>query len=180
MEMVGIARKVCELITRSPKIFIAALNGHTLGGGLELAMACDLRLASEGDLLLGLPEINLGLAPGNGGMPRLKHLIGTRRATELLLTGDSIQPKTALEYGLVNHLFQSKTFDKDVEIFAEKLATGPAKAMAKVKYFLNQSMGMNLKEALDLESECVAPLYHTEDAKEGLKAFIEKRKPRFE
>ena len=119
-EMVVFARKVCEIITQIPKICIGALNGHALGGGLELAMACDIRLASEGDFLLGLPEINLGLVPGNGGMPRLIHLIGAGRAMELLLTGDSIQPQQALQYGLVNHLFPEKTFNKEVEIYAEK------------------------------------------------------------
>ena len=179
-EMVVVARSVSNLIMESPKIFIAALNGHTLGGGLELAMACDIRLAADGNFLLGLPEIKLGLMPGNGGAPRLINLIGAGRAIELLITGSPIQAEKALQYGLVNHIFPKEIFKREVEQYAEKLASGPAKAMAQVKYFNRHFMGMNVAQALDLEAKCVNPLYDTKDAKEAFQAFIEKRKPHFE
>lgn len=179
-KMVAVARNVCDLITKSSKIFIAALNGHTLGGGLELAMACDIRLAVAGDYLLGLPEIKLGLMPGNGGTIRLIHLIGAGRALELLISGSSLQPEQALKYGLVNHLFPKDIFKDEVEKYAENLAIGPAKAMEQVKYFTNQSVGMNLKDALQLESACIQKLYATKDAQEAFRAFLEKRKPNFE
>ena len=178
-EMVSVARTVCDLITKSSKVFIAALNGHTLGGGLELAMACDIRLAATGSYSIGLPEIKLGLMPGNGGTIRLIHLIGAGKALELLISGASIQPEQALQFGLINRLFPKELFINEVEKYAERLASGPAQAMAKVKYFANRCMGMNLNEALQLEAECVNQLYATKDAKEAFQAFIEKRKPNF-
>ena len=178
--MVIAAREACMWITSSSRIFIAALNGHTLGGGLELAMACDLRLAMEGEYLIGLPEINLGLMPGNGGAARLIHLIGAGRATEMLLTGEPIRPEEALRFGLLHRVFPNAVFQDEVETFAEKLATGPGQAMAQVKHFANRSMGMSLAQALALEGECVDQLYETADAREGFRAFLEKRKPNFE
>ena len=179
-EMVVVAREVCELINNSPKIFIAAINGHTLGGGLELAMACDIRLAAEGNYFFGLPEIKLGLIPGNGGTVRLINLIGAGRAIELLTTGENVQPEQAHQYGLVNHIFPKNNFKKKVEKYAEKLAAGAGKAMAKIKQFNIQSMGMDLNQALELEKKYVNGLYDTFDAKEGFDAFIEKRPPNFE
>lgn len=179
-EMVIVARGVSDLITKSSKIFIVALSGHTLGGGLELAMACDIRLAAEGEYLLGLSEINLGLMPGNGGTPRLINLIGAGRALELLITGESIKPQQAFQYSLVNRIFPKEVFQNEVAKYAEKLASGPAKAMAQVKDFNVQFMGMNLDEGLELETKSVEQLYTTNDAQEAFQAFAQKRKANFE
>lgn len=177
--MVVKAREVSALMTNSDKIFVATINGHCLGGGMELALACDLRLAAEGTYLIGLPEIKLGLIPGNGGTPRLIRLIGLGRAFELLVSGDNISPKTAHTLGIFNQLFPVENFEEETETYIRKLATGPRKAMAAIKYFSRQSQGMNLEQSLALETECVNPLYETEDAKEGFRAFVEKRNPMY-
>ncbi|WP_366183814.1 enoyl-CoA hydratase-related protein [Flavobacterium ovatum] len=178
-EMVVAARRVCHLISTSTKIFIAAFRGHILGGGLELAMACDIRLASQGNYLIGLPEIKLGLIPGNGGTVRLITLIGASRAMELLVTGNTINAVTAHQFGLINHLYPADTFEKDVLDYCKNLASGAGEAMASIKKFTLESQGMNLQQALQLETALVNPLYETPDGIEGFKAFIEKRTPNF-
>jgi len=177
--MVDHARMAANLLAESKKITIAAINGHALGGGLELAMACDIRLAGEGSYFLGLPEIKLGLIPGNGGSQRLIRIIGKGKALELLLTGDNIDPAEAHQLGLVNHLYAAGEFQQKVEEYAERLAQGPLEAMAAVKVCVNKGMELSLAEGLKLEDKLVNPLYDTEDAKEGSRAFVEKRKPNF-
>lgn len=178
-KMVDHARIAANKLADSRKITIAAINGHALGGGLELAMACDIRLAGEGSYFLGLPEIKLGLIPGNGGSQRLIRIIGKTKALELLLTGDHIGPAEAHQIGLANHLYPAAEFIQKVEEYAEKLAQGPLKAMEAVKICVNKGIEMTLAEGLKLEDEMVNPLYETEDAKEGSRAFVEKRKPKF-
>lgn len=178
-EMVKHAQKAANLLASSKKITLAAIKGHALGGGLELAMACDIRLGARGDYLLGLPEIKLGLIPGNGGTQRLVRLISKTAALELLLTGDSIGPDKAHSLGLLNHLFEQKKFEDKIIAYAENLAQGPAMAMNAIKQCVNKGLELSLKEGLALEDELVAPLYDTEDAKEGYQAFLEKRKPKF-
>ncbi|MEM7107330.1 MAG: enoyl-CoA hydratase-related protein [Bacteroidota bacterium] len=177
--MVVAAREVARCISESAKIYVAAIQGHTLGGGLELAMACDIRLAAKGNYLIGLPEIKLGQMPGNGGAVRLVQLLGKSRATELLLTGDSITPEKAFDYGLFNHLYEAVTFEKELDSYLHKLANGSRTAMKMVKNFLERYEGKSPQELLAWEKECVDQLYDTEDAKEGFRAFTEKRKPRF-
>lgn len=179
-EMVVAARAVCRKINDSAKIVIAQIAGHALGGGLELAMACDLRFAAEGSYLFGLPEIKLGLMPGNGGTVRLVNLVGAGKAMELLLTGDSIQPAEALSIGLVNRLYPREQLDENTFKFAQNLAQGAGKALAQTKRFMIESAGMSLQEALELEGKLVETLYTTPDALEGFRAFVEKRAPRFE
>lgn len=178
-KMVLAAREVCEMITESDKIFISAICGHVLGGGLEMAMACDIRLASEGNYLIGLPEVKLGLMPGNGGTPRMIDLIGASRAIELLLTGNNIDPLTAWHYGLFNQLFKAGEFEEKVNDYADNLANGAGLAMATIKRYVQNHKGMNLQQALNYETECAKKLYETHDAKEGFLAFVEKRKPNF-
>ena len=177
--MVLAAREVAEAITNSKKIFVAAIAGHCLGGGLELAMACDIRLASEGNYLIGLPEVRLGLMPGNGGTPRLIDLIGASRAMELLVTGDSINPKQAYEFGLFNQLYSRDEFKEKVDQYINKLAAGPGKAMYAIKLYVQKHKGMNLQQSLDFETQTVKSLYGTPDAIEGFKAFVDKRDPEF-
>lgn len=179
-EMVVAAREVAELISTSPKIFIAAIKGHILGGGLEIAMACDIRLAAEGKYLVGLPEVKLGLMPGNGGTPRMIDLIGASRAMELLVSGRNIDPQTAYDFGLFNLLYKADEFNEKVEAYVQELAQGAGKAMAAVKHYVNAHKGMTTDEGLDYETMCVNKLYDTPDAKEGFLAFVEKRTPNYE
>ncbi|PWJ58014.1 enoyl-CoA hydratase/carnithine racemase [Dyadobacter jejuensis] len=177
--MVVAARRASDLIQHSSKIYVAAIQGHALGGGLELAMACDIRLAAEGTYAIGLPEVKLGLMPGNGGAVRLIDLIGKSRALELLLTGDSISPQQAYAYGLFTKLYPEATFGQEVEQYLATLALGAGQAMAAIKRFSRLSMGLDQQQGLALEKECVDRLYDTEDAVEGFKAFIEKRNPNY-
>ncbi|MGM8362055.1 enoyl-CoA hydratase/isomerase family protein [Flavobacterium sp. ARAG 55.4] len=178
-EMVVAAREVSTTIASSSKIVIAAIRGHVLGGGLEMAMSCDIRLAATGNYLVGLPEVKLGLMPGNGGTPRMIDLIGAGRAMELLVTGNSISPEKAFHYGLFNQLFEATEFKTKVHQYVQELALGAGEAMSAIKKYIQLHKGMNLQESLDFETKSVETLYDTYDAKEGFQAFVEKRKPKF-
>ncbi len=178
-EMVVAARNVTSAMVNSEKIIIAAISGHILGGGLEMAMACDIRLAAEGDYLVGLPEVKLGLMPGNGGTPRMIDLLGASRAMELLVTGNNITPQKAYEFGLFNQLFKANEFEAKVEEYVTNLANGAGEAMAAIKKYVQNHKGMDKDRALDYETECVQALYDTHDAKEGFLAFVEKREPKY-
>lgn len=178
-DMVKHAQIVANALANSKKIVIAAIAGHALGGGLELALACDIRLGAEGNYLLGLPEIKLGLMPGNGGSQRLLRLIGASKALELLVTGDSINPQEAFQLGIFNHLYPADIFEAKVTAYAEQLAQGPLEAMTAVKQSVIKGVELSLKGGLELETQLVNPLYETDDAKEGYQAFLEKRDPQF-
>ena len=179
-EMVLAARALSNSISNSSKIYIAAIRGHILGGGLELAMACDIRLAAEGKYLVGLPEVKLGLMPGNGGTPRMIDLLGASRAMEMLVTGNNITPQKAYDFGLFNQLYPSDTFTTDVDNYIASLAKGAGKAMSAIKQYVKAHKGMSTSEALDHETNSVKSLYDTPDAKEGFLAFVEKREPQYE
>lgn len=178
-KMVSYANAVSEKLSQSPKITVALLNGHTLGGGLELALACDIRLASDAEFLIGMSEVNLGLMPGNGGTQRLIRLINHSKALELLITGEAIMSDYALEIGLVNQLYTENEFKKLSTMYLEKLASGPLSAMKCIKKAVNKGIELTLEKGLKLESELADSLYDTTDATEGLNAFIQKRKPNF-
>ncbi|MFY0627086.1 MAG: enoyl-CoA hydratase/isomerase family protein [Reichenbachiella sp.] len=178
-EMVVAAREVTAAISSSRKIIVTAIKGHILGGGLEIAMACDIRLGSEGTYLIGLPEVKLGLMPGNGGTHRMIDLLGASRAMELLVTGENISPQNAYNYGLFNQLYSGKDFDQKVNDYVKKLAAGAGEAMAAIKQYVQHHKGMSLEDSLIYETESVKGLYETHDAKEGFQAFVEKRKPNF-
>jgi enoyl-CoA hydratase/carnithine racemase len=157
------------------QVFIAYIAGHALGGGLEIALACDLRYASEGRYKLGTPEVTLGLLPGNGGTQRLTRLIGASRALDLLLTGRTFGPEEAQQWGLVAELC-----DEDgLRERAERLAAGPALAVAAIKRCVHEGGQLPLEEGLALEAELMESLFRSKDATEGLTAFVEKRKPEF-
>ncbi|WP_044210594.1 enoyl-CoA hydratase/isomerase family protein [Flammeovirga sp. OC4] len=177
--MVEHAQLSAKLLSTSKKVVIASINGHALGGGLELAMACDFIIAQEGNYLLGLPEIKLGLIPGNGGSQRLIRRIQRGKALEMLITGDPIQPQEAKDIGLVNYLYPKNTFREDVKAFAEKIAQGPAQAITATKRCIYKGLELSLDSGLELESQLVDALYDTDDAKEGNLAFVEKREPKF-
>ncbi len=163
----------------SSKIFIAAINGHALGGGLEIALACDLRFAAEGEYKLGLPEVTLGLLPGNGGTQRLPRLIGPARALEMMITGRFVSPVEALELGFVNRLFPADQLLSETEAFARRVATGPSIAISATKQLVHGSGSMDLADGLALEADLMSSLFNTQDGLEGVSAFAEKRKAVF-
>lgn len=168
-------------LENSAKLTIAAINGHAVGGGLEIALACDLRVAKKGPGMIGLPEINLGLLPGMGGTQRLPRVIGKGRAIELLTTGRTISVEEAHQLGLVNHLFDEEGFfDKVMEYARQFVAPAKAsKAVGLIKRSVQTGLEVPLAEALALERELLQQLFQSEDAEEGLKAYAQKRQPQF-
>jgi enoyl-CoA hydratase/carnithine racemase len=176
MEMIRLAHDALSSIARSPKLFVAWIAGHALGGGLEMALACDIRYAAEGRYRLGTPEVTLGLLPGNGGTQRLPRLIGVGPALELLLTGRQVTPEEAQRLGLVSGLFAGE------EQFSEhisKLASLPPLALVEIKRAVYEGVSRPLDGGLELERELIEKLFRSQDAAEGLNAFVEKRAPEF-
>ncbi|QKX17571.1 enoyl-CoA hydratase/isomerase family protein [Microbulbifer sp. YPW1] len=179
LALVEQARANANAIENSSAIYIAQVSGHCLGGGLEIAMACDFIFAAEGNYRFGLPEIKLGLIPGNGGTQRLVRRIGRRAAMEILLTGDTFGVPHAQELGLLDGLYTDEALEVGTLNFARELASGPGFAIAATKRAVREGSSMPLDNALRLEAELADSLYRTEDAKEGLSAFLEKRVPKF-
>lgn len=177
MAMIEFAHAELSKMAASNKVYIAAINGHALGGGLEMALACDLRFAKNGRYYLGLPEVTLGILPGNGGTQRLPRLIGANKALEMMITGERADPQTAYELGIVNKLFDAETFMEDVMAYASRLADGASLAVGAIKRAVYDGMEMDLADGLALERKLIAPLYDTEDSAEGFAAFSEKRPP---
>jgi enoyl-CoA hydratase/carnithine racemase len=160
-------------------LFVAAIAGHALGGGYEIALACDVRIAAEGRYRIGLPEVTLGLLPGTGGTQRLPRLIGRGRALDLMTTGRTVAPAEAERLGMVDRLVPAEEFDKEVADFALGLAAGAPLAVAAVTRAVNDGLDRPLADALEGELEELAPLFASEDAREGMTAFTERRPPRF-
>jgi enoyl-CoA hydratase len=155
---------------------IAAVNGFALGGGLEISLACDIRIASE-KAVFGQPEMLIGLIPGWGGTQRLPRLIGMGLAKELILTGGQISAQRAYEIGLVNKVVPPDQLLAEAGAMGRKLAGMPAFAIKMAKHSINFGFDMALDNANRLEMECIAQCFSTDDQKEGMKAFLEKRKP---
>lgn len=173
-----VGTRVFTKIERLNKPVIAAINGFALGGGLELALACHVRVASEG-AKFGLPEAKLGLIPGYGGTQRLPRLIGTGRAMQMILTGGMIDANTAAQYGLVNAVYPVEALlDVAKSIAKEMIANGPL-ALAHAIEVVAKGAGMPMDEALALESRHFGELGRTADMREGTKAFLEKRPAAF-
>jgi len=172
-------QETLDQFAKTPKVVIAALSGHTVGGGLEIALACDLRMMAKDGGMIGLPEVTLGVLPGTGGTQRLPRLIGTSRALDMMITGKRITADEALAIGLVNYVYPKETFAKDVHAYAVALAHGPARAVSLIKRSVVEGIEEPLTAGLALERELQNRLFITEDAKEGLTAFTEKRKPNF-
>lgn len=160
------------------KPVIAAVNGLALGGGCELALVCDIRIASE-KATFGLPEINLGVLPGAGGTQRLPRTIGIGLAKELLFLGESVVAREAFRMGLVNRVVEPDLLMKTALAVAGRLAGQPQVALRLIKSAVNQGLQMNLSAALEYESRCFEMLFTTQDQKEGMQAFVEKRKAHF-
>lgn len=173
-----------EMLNRlenTPKLVIAALNGHTVGGGLEIAMACDLRLAKKDGGRIGLAEVNLGVLPGMGGTQRLARLVGRGRALELAATGATFSFEEAQDYGLVNQVFEREHYWDDVLAYVRQFIP-PAKsslAVGRIKRAIQSGIEGSLQEGLALEREVLAQTFASEDAAEGMKAYLEKRTPKF-
>lgn len=158
---------------------IAVISGHCLGGGLEIALACDLRFAAEGEYRLGLPEVTLGLLPGNGGTQRLPRLIGTGRALDLMLTGETLTPQQAFEARLVERLYPAGELVAHAREYALQLVDRAPLAVGQIKLATRLGNKAGLEEGLRIEREAVARLFQSKDAAEGIAAFLEKRKPVF-
>ncbi|MCU4675633.1 enoyl-CoA hydratase/isomerase family protein [Catenovulum sp. 2E275] len=178
-KMVAQARLNLAAIEASDKIFIAMIAGHALGGGLEIALACDLRFAANGSYLLGLPEIKLGLIPGNGGSQRLTKVVGASRALEILATGDNFGVEQAYRIGLINRLYPADELLTNTLNYAQALVKGPGLAIAATKKAVKQGAELSLADGLALEKQLSDQLYDTQDAKEGFNAFVEKREAQF-
>lgn len=165
-------------VARIPQPTIAAITGYALGGGCELALCCDLRIAAE-DARLGQPEITLGIIPGAGGTQRLPRLIGVARAKDLILTGRHVDAREALEMGMVNAVVPSdETYDSALRL-ARRLAAGPALALRAAKEAIDHGLDTDLATGLDIERVRFAGLFATEDQRIGMQAFMEKRTPEF-
>ena len=171
-------RTLFNSIDSFPKPVIAMINGFCLGGGCELALACDIRLASANSRL-GQPEINLGIIPGGGGTQRLTRLIGEGKAMEMILTGDIINAQTALNLGLVNHVYTAEELESKTFELANKIVEKSPIALQMAKEAVKLASRSNLDEGLRREVDLFAICFSTEDKQEGVAAFLEKRKPVF-
>jgi enoyl-CoA hydratase len=169
---------VMSLIENMTKPVIAAINGYALGGGCEIALACTLRVAAE-TAKIGLPEVSLGIIPGYGGTQRLARLVGLGRALELVLTGDMIDAKEAHRIGLVNRLFPADSLRAGAEELARKITSRAPIAVALAKQAALSGWDLPIAEGLALEASLFGLCPTTEDMKEGMGAFLEKRKPTF-
>jgi enoyl-CoA hydratase len=167
-----------DAMENCPKPVIATINGYALGGGCELAMACDLRIAST-KAKLGQPEIKLGLIPGGGGTQRLPRLVGEGKALELILTGDIIDAEEALRLGLVNQVVAPEMLEARTMELAGKIAEMSPVALAMAKKAVKNAARMDLATGLEAESDLFALCFSSEDKEEGVRAFLEKRKPVF-
>jgi enoyl-CoA hydratase/carnithine racemase len=175
-----LAHEVFRKMENTPMVFVAAIAGHALGGGLELALACDLRFAAQSQYQLGLPEVNLGLFPGSGGTQRLPRIVGLSRGIDLIVNAQIISPEQAHELGLVDRLFPDATSCRTGAIdYAAKLAAGPTEAIGHAKVAASLGFGAPLDLGLAIEREAISRIFVSEDAEEGIKAFSEKRKAEF-
>jgi enoyl-CoA hydratase len=175
------ANETLARFEQTPKLVIAALNGHTVGGGLEVALACDIRIAKKDGGKIGLPEVNLGVLPGTGGTQRLSRVIGRTRALELMITGRTFSFDEALNIGLIHHVFAAENYWEEVMKYAWQFCP-PSKAsgaVGRIKRAVVTGSEIPFGEALGLERELQQLLFTSEDAREGMKAYVEKRAPEF-
>lgn len=168
-------------LEHTPKLVIAALNGHCVGGGLEIAMAADIRIARKDAGKIGLPEVNLGVLPGTGGTQRLSRLVGKSKAIELMVTGNTFTFEEAKELGIVNDIFEREDFMENVMEYARQFCppNKAAKAVGRIKRAVQTGWEIPLESALAVERENQQLLFQSEDAKEGLNAYVNKRPATF-
>lgn len=178
------ANETLNRLEQTPKLVIAAINGHCVGGGLEVAMAADIRLARKNAGKMGLPEVSLGVLPGTGGTQRLVRLVGKPKAIELMATGQLFDFERGLELGIVNRLIEAASaeeFIQQVVEYAQQFTTPnkAAQAVGKIKRSVQTGGEISFEAALALERELQQQLFQSEDAREGLDAYVNKRKPEF-
>ena len=178
------ANETLSRLEQTPKLVIAAINGHCVGGGLEVAMAADIRIARRNAGKMGLPEVSLGVLPGTGGTQRLTRIVGKSKAIELMATGELFPFERGLELNLVNQIFEAETgeqFMRQVMDYAAQFTTPnkAAGAVGRIKRSVQTGAELPFESALALERELQQQLFQSEDAKEGLDAYVNKRKPQF-
>jgi enoyl-CoA hydratase/carnithine racemase len=173
------ANEAMSKLESTPKVVIAAISGHCLGGGLEIALCCDFRIAAEGTYKIGLPEVTLGLLPGTGGTQRLPRLIGRQKALDLMLRGATLSPSEAHAAGIVDEVVPAADLAARVQERAMSYATGATYAIGQIKLAVAQGSATTLEEGLVIERDALVRLFEGEDAREGVTAFVEKRKPTF-
>ncbi len=175
------ANETLNRLEHTPKLTIAALNGHTVGGGLEIAMACDIRLAKQDGGRIGLPEVNLGVLPGTGGTQRLARILGKSKSIELMVTGETFSFEMALELGLINKVFPRDTYWDDVMAYATQFCPPhkASKAVGLIKRSVCSGLEVPFESSLAIERELQQQLFQSDDAKEGIAAYNEKRMAEF-
>jgi enoyl-CoA hydratase/carnithine racemase len=175
------ANETLNRLEQTPKLVIAALNGHCVGGGLEVALAADIRVACRGAGKIGLPEVQLGVLPGTGGTQRLARLVGKSRAIEMMTTAQTMDFEQAATLGLVNHVFERDTFWDQVRDYARQFVPPgrAAKAVGLIKRAVQTGLEVGFEQGLALERELQQQLFTSEDAAEGLAAYLGKRPPQF-
>jgi enoyl-CoA hydratase/carnithine racemase len=178
------ANETLSRLEQTPKLVIAAINGHCVGGGLEVAMAADIRIVRKGAGKMGLPEVSLGVLPGTGGTQRFVRIVGKSKAIELMATGELFDFERGRELGIVNQIFEGETADEfaqQVHDYAVQFTTPnkAAHAVGRIKRAVHTGSEIPFESALALERELQQQLFQSEDAKEGLQAYVEKRKAEF-
>jgi len=175
------ANETLNRLEQTPKLVIAALNGHTVGGGLEIALACDIRIAKQGGGKIGLPEVTLGVLPGTGGTQRLGRLLGKSRAIELMAEGSTFEFEQAHNLGLVNKVFDDEDFWESVMEYAKQFVPPrkASRAVGRIKRAVCSGVEVPFSEGLAIERELQQLLFQSADAREGLDAYVEKRPPSF-
>jgi enoyl-CoA hydratase/carnithine racemase len=176
------ANETINRLEQTPKLVLAALHGHCVGGGLEVAMAADIRLACRDSGKIGLPEVNLGVLPGTGGTQRLARLVGKARALEMMALGRTMSYDEAAAIGLVNQLFDRERFWDEVRAYAQQFVppARASKAVGLIKRAVQTGLEVGFEQGLALERELQQQLFTSADAGEGLAAYVGKRSPRFE
>lgn len=175
------ANETLNRLEQTPKYVIAALNGHCVGGGLEVALAADVRIARKGAGKVGLPEVNLGVLPGTGGTQRLSRVVGKSHAIEMMALGRTMDFEEGMSLGLIDHIFESDGFWENVLSYAKQFVPPgkAAKSVGRIKRAVQTGLELPFQDALALERELQQQLFESADAAEGLSAYLEKRKPEF-
>lgn len=178
------ANETLSRLEQTPKLVIAAINGHCVGGGLEVAMAADIRIARKGAGKLGLPEVSLGVLPGTGGTQRLVRMVGKSKAIELMATGQLFDFERGLELGILNQVLEAATVEQFAQMVHDYAVqfTAPARAahaVGRIKRAVQTGAEISFETGLALERELQQQLFQSEDAREGIQAYVEKRKPQF-
>ena len=175
------ANEALNRLEQTPKLVIAALNGHTVGGGLEIALAADLRIAKQGGGKIGLPEVTLGVLPGTGGTQRLGRLLGKSKAIEVMVEGSTFEFEEAAKLGIINKIFEADNFFEDVMEYAKQFVppNKASRAVGRIKRAVCSGVEVPFSEGLAIERELQQLLFQGDDAREGLNAYIEKRAPEF-